>query len=167
MKVSLNQLLSLQGKPLTLDLEVADEFVDLQHSVLKKVETCHVRGNIVYDSYKQHASTNLNIVGSMILPHSVTNQAVSIPFDTQLVDVFSFAASDVDEDVIEVVEDFIDFGPYILEAILATIPLRIVDENPYEYPSGKGWKVMSEEEYEALEKPMDPRLAKLKEFKFD
>ncbi len=167
MKVYLTQLLGLHGELFYLDEEMTNEFSDVKHSVLKKVDRCRVTGHIEYDESTRRALTQLKVVGSMILPHSVTNQLVSIPFDIDLLDIFSFVDGDTDEEVIEVKEDFIDINRFVLDGILATIPLRIVDDNPYEYPSGKGWKVMSEVDYDAIEKPMDPRLAKLKEFKFD
>ena len=166
-KIFLNELLSLQGEPLLVDQELVTDFVDFEHPTLKELSSCWAQGTILYDALYQRASVQLHLVGSMILPHSVTNELVSIPFDTELFDVFSFVDGDLDEDVVEVKEDFIDLNPFVFAAIVAEIPLRIVTDEPYQYPKGQGWKVMSEQDYDQKEKPMDPRLAKLKEFKFE
>ena len=46
------------------------------------------------------------------------------------------------------------------------VPLKVVKPGNITYPKGDGWEVMKEEDYRKEEKPaMDPRLAKLKEFK--
>ena len=167
MKIYLNELLSLQGEPLAINQELVNDLLGFEHQTLRRINSCLAQGLVLYDASAQRASVQLHLTGSMILPHSVTNEEVSIPFDTETFDVFSFVDGDTDEDVVEVKTDFIDLSPYVFSAVVSEIPLRIVTDEPYLYPSGQGWKVMSEQEYDAKEKPLDPRLAKLKEFKFD
>ena len=52
------------------------------------------------------------------------------------------------------------------DAILLEVPLQATEATAEDYPSGDGWRVISEEEYEKSRKAeIDPRLAKLKEWK--
>ena len=56
--------------------------------------------------------------------------------------------------------------PAVRDAILMEAPLQVTDVDPQDYPSGDGWRVITEEEYESSKKnAIDPRLAKLQEFK--
>ena len=48
------------------------------------------------------------------------------------------------------------------------VPLKIVKEGLTQYPKGDGWEVVKEEDYiKEKSKEIDPRLAKLKEFKLE
>ena len=48
------------------------------------------------------------------------------------------------------------------------VPLQVTNASADDYPHGDGWRVITEEEYQkSQEKRIDPRLAKLKEFKVD
>ena len=48
------------------------------------------------------------------------------------------------------------------------VPLKVVKEGIKEYPKGDGWEVVKEEDYTKSKKDdIDPRLAKLKEFKLE
>ena len=56
--------------------------------------------------------------------------------------------------------------PVIFQQILIEIPLKVVKPEIKEYPKGDGWKVIREEDLKAeKEREIDPRLAKLREFK--
>lgn len=47
------------------------------------------------------------------------------------------------------------------------VPHKVVKEG-VEYPKGKGWEVVTEDDFNASKKnAIDPRLAKLKEFKIE
>ena len=50
--------------------------------------------------------------------------------------------------------------------ILMEVPLKVVKEGLIEYPKGNGWEVVRESD-QVEERPIDPRLAKLKDFKLD
>ena len=44
--------------------------------------------------------------------------------------------------------------------------MHVVKEGIAKYPSGDGWRILSEDEYQkAKRSSIDPRLAKLREFK--
>ena len=56
--------------------------------------------------------------------------------------------------------------PVVFQLILMEVPLKVVKEGIKEYPKGKDWEVVKEEDYQKEKrKEIDPRLAKLKEFK--
>ena len=55
-----------------------------------------------------------------------------------------------------------------MDAIFAEVPLKAVHPDLETYPEGDGWVVMTEEDYiNEKSQEIDPRLAKLKDFKFD
>ena len=67
-----------------------------------------------------------------------------------------------------VTDETIDLMPAVIDAIYLEIPLQATEAEPEDYPSGEGWRIMSEEDYEKSRKErIDPRLAKLREFKQD
>ena len=50
--------------------------------------------------------------------------------------------------------------------ILLEVPISVTEADEDAYPSGDGWRVLTEDAYEQEKKSEgDPRLAKLKEFK--
>ena len=81
--------------------------------------------------------------------------------------MFSFDKTN-DEDVHEVKGDVVELLPVIFQLILMEVPLKVVKKGLKQYPKGDGWEVVKEEDYELSKKDeIDPRLAKLKEFKLE
>ena len=77
----------------------------------------------------------------------------------------AFAFTKCDDDVHEAKGDVIELLPVIFQLILMEVPLKIVKEGAV-YPKGNGWEVMREETWQREKSSeIDPRLAKLKEFK--
>lgn len=55
--------------------------------------------------------------------------------------------------------------PVVIEEILSEVPLQVTEASPEDYPSGDGWRVISEEEFEKSQAEKgDPRLAKLRDY---
>ena len=53
----------------------------------------------------------------------------------------------------------------MIEEILSEVPLQVTEASPEDYPSGDGWRVISEEEFEKSQAEKgDPRLAKLRDY---
>lgn len=131
---------------------------------IRGLQDVTVSGHIQYDEQRDRAYADLDIAGVMILPCSVTNEDVDYAFHTQSLEEFAFEKSN-DEDVHVSKGDVVELMPVIFQLILMEIPLKVVKEN-VQYPRGKGWEVMKEEDYQKSKKDeIDPRLAKLKEFK--
>lgn len=141
-----------------------DQAVFSKMSQIRGLQNVTVSGHIQYEEQRDRAYADLDIAGVMILPCSVTNEDVDYEFHTQSMETFAFEKSN-DEDVHVSKGDMIELMPVIFQLILMEIPLKVVKENA-QYPQGKGWEVMKEEDYLRSKKDeIDPRLAKLKEFK--
>ncbi len=135
------------------------------HSSLRGLPNVLVSGVIRYDLQHDHAIVDYKVSGRMIVACSITNEDVDYEFETETNEIYSFVQVKEDEDMIEVKEDFIDLSLSVFQTILFEVPLRIVKPGLTEYPKGDGWEVLTEEAYQGQEKPIDPRLAKLREFK--
>lgn len=140
------------------DFKKLDRLKDLRHVIVK--------GTGHYDCSSQRFEADLNLTGEMIVPCAVTLEDVVVPFETSGHEVFSFLNTE-DEDIHECRKDFLDLYPVIFQLIMSEVPLKVVKEGA-KYPKGDGWEVLTEEEYRNRERnEIDPRLAKLKEFKFE
>lgn len=64
--------------------------------------------------------------------------------------------------------DIVELYPVLFQLIMMEIPYKVVKEGLTDYPKGKGWEVVREEDLIASkEKAIDPRLAKLRDFKIE
>ena len=109
----------------------------------------------------------MQVDGIMITNCAITNEEIDVPFDFDSHVIFSFTDSD-DLDLIVVENDIIELIPVIFRLIKLEVPLKAVSSGNIEYPKGEGWRIISEEDILELKKQeIDPRLAKLKEFKFN
>ncbi len=122
-----------------------------------------VSGELQYDEEADRAYAQLHVSGVMILACSITNEDVEYDFQTTSDEAFAFTK--FDDDVHEAKGDVIELLPVIFQLILMEVPLKIVKEGAV-YPKGNGWEVMREETWQREKSSeIDPRLAKLKEFK--
>lgn len=136
------------------------------YSRLLDIRNVTVKGFGHYDQYQQRFNIELEIAGDMIVPCAVTLEEVLVPLDIVTTESFSFVPVD-DEEVHYCKNDIIDLYPVIFQLMLLEVPLKVVKEDLV-YPKGDGWEVVSEQEYERQKgDKIDPRLAKLKEFKFE
>lgn len=159
----------LNGNTQYIEEKLVFDLTSLKHDVLRQLENVEVNGQLNYDNQADHAYLNLTITGDMTLPDSLTNEDVLVPFESVVSEIISFNESDDEEnpDIFVVKSDFIDLNPLIFTHILSEIPLKVEKEGKKIYPKGEGWEVLSEEHFQNQEKKIDPRLAKLKEFKFE
>ena len=134
---------------------------------IRGLQDVTVSGNIHYDVTSDRVQAELDVEGVMIVPCSITLDDVEYEFHTKSLEVFSFEKTE-DEDVHEVKGDVVELLPVIFQLILMEVPLKIVKEGLKRYPKGDGWEVVKEEDYiKAKSDDIDPRLAKLKEFKLE
>lgn len=144
------------------DVDVEDTAF-ANNSRINRVEDVHVEGtgNLEQDGNRFFAS--LDISGMMYVPDAITGKEIAYPFETHTEEIYSFV--DSDEDGIRVVEnDVVDLHQAIVDAIFLEVPLQLTYASKDEYPSGDGWRIITEEEYQkSQEEKGDPRLAKLKE----
>ena len=125
----------------------------------------HVSGEGFFEPETDRFYADLHITGTILCPDAITGREVEVPMDTETEEVYSFQQSD--EDGVRIVTDeVIELMPAVAQAILLETPLQVIRASRDEYPHGEGWKVYTEEDYEASRKDqIDPRLAKLKDFK--
>lgn len=150
-----------------------DETIDFGPEIFAKMNQIRglqdvtVSGNVHYDTASERVFADLDIEGVMIVPCSITLEDVEYDFHTKSLEVFSFDKVD-DEDVHEVKGDVVELLPVVFQLILMEVPLKVVKKGLKQYPKGDGWEVVKEEDYKKSEKKdIDPRLAKLKEFKVE
>lgn len=130
---------------------------------IRGLNDVRVSGKLRYNSDEDRVFADIEISGTMILPCAVTNEDVPYEFETASTEVFAFTKSN--DDVHEAKGDVVELLPVIFQLILMEIPLKVV-KNEVTYPKGNGWEVMKESDYQKQKKDeIDPRLAKLMEFK--
>ena len=161
MIITRRELFNLKGHKI-VDYHLDNELFD-DNIYLRELKNVDARIDISYNPLDE-LTAHLEISGDMICPCAITLEDVEVPFniseDTELV-------FEEKEDAY-LVENQLDIKDFILAFILPEVPIKVVKNGKIEYPRGDGWRVMTEETYRRLkEEEIDPRLAKLKEYKFD
>lgn len=168
MKWSKAQFLQSENGTIPFDEEITFEsaaFAKMDH--IRGLRDVRVSGNAHYDEFSNRVFANLHVEGIMIVPCSITMEDVEVAFDTSSEEIFAFDKCE-DEDVHETKGDVIELLPVVFQLILMEVPLKVVKEGIKEYPKGKGWEVVKEEDYlKEKKQEIDPRLAKLKDFKVE
>lgn len=141
-----------------------DPEVFASNSRINGVKDVRVSGTGLYQEASERFYVNMEIHGIMCLPDAVTGLEIECPFETEREQVFAF--EDTDEDDVWVVKgEVIELLPVVIEEILSEVPLQVTEASPEDYPSGDGWRVISEEEFEKSQAEKgDPRLAKLRDY---
>ena len=124
-------------------------------------------GQIYFDDVgKDKLAARIKVSGQMICPCAMSLEEVDVPYSLQE-EVF-FSLSDIIEDGEYALLDELDVEEFILDLVLPSAPIKVVKEGKIEYHSGDGWCVLSEDMLLKMKRAqIDPRLAKLKEYKFD
>ena len=151
-----------------------DDYISFDADIFKKMHNLRnlkdveVSGSLTYDDSSDLVDAFLHIEGVMVVPCAITNEDVDYPFTAEGDVIYAFHKVDKDGDIIEAKGDVIELMPQVFQTIILEIPLKVVKEGLKEYPKGDGWEVISEEDLEKQKsKEIDPRLAKLAEFKFE
>lgn len=173
MKFTRQELNALGEQEISIDEDLAfsaDEF-GLNHR-LRRLASINLKGTGHFDVHDQLFYVDAVVSGLMIVPCAITLEDVDYPFSADFTAVFVFDPLRVngdlealDTDSLVLVEnDLADLRPLVYQTILLEIPLKVVKPGLEHYPSGEGWEVIKEEDYDAR-KRLDPRLEKLKDFK--
>lgn len=168
MKWTKSELLQAENNTIEFNEFIEFDEVTLSKvSHLRKLKDVNVSGDIHYDAKSDYAIANLHVTGTMVVPCSISLEDVDVDFDTSSCEIYSFEKNPENDEVHETKKDIVELYPAIFQLIVMEIPFKVVKEG-VKYPKGKGWEVVSEEEYQASKKDeIDPRLAKLKEFKIE
>ena len=166
MKWSRSEILKNTGH-IDFDEDVVIDPAIFEGNVLiNSVEDVHIWGSGYLDDENDRFYCKLNVSGLMLVPDSITNEEIEVPFETDSDEVFSFGDADEEDGTRIVTDEVIDLLPAVIDDILLEVPLEVTDAAEDNLPEGDGWKVFTEAEYEERRKDqIDPRLAKLKQFK--
>lgn len=171
MKFNRDEMDKLTSSRLNIDEDIDIDFSSLYNpNRLIAIREVFAVGSVYYNKYTTQLVTDLTISGIMTVPCAITLEPFDIEFDAKIGEVFFFEKSEdtMDESFELVEEDDLDLTPYIVSAVISEVPLKAINPNLEEYPKGNGWQVMTEEEYTKIKsQEIDPRLAKLKDFKFE
>ncbi len=170
MKWSLLELSKYKNNSLSFDtsLDVTDRLRQKESMILDATPV-KVKGTLTVeaDSYLlfYQAETVLT------LPSTRSLEPVDVPIVIQIDELFMTP----EQEVFLLDAQTIDLSESIVDNIVLAIPLQVLTEeerNGKDLPSGEGWKVLSEDEYESMiqeeqQQKIDPRLAKLSDFYSD
>ena len=166
--ITRKELESLEDQPYFVDEVIPfDQSLSFDHSRLRDVKDVHIVGTIIPLHGSSYFEFKWSLTATMICPCAITNEDVQVPLSTTDEELISFDTVN-DEQVLVLDDDVFDLTTYTLERILLEVPLSVVKPGEIKYPSGVGWRIVPESEYEATkDQTIDPRLAKLKDFKFE
>jgi len=169
LKWSKNEILNLRKDGISFDEDLMfPKTVFEKHAYLRDLKNVNVKGEMHYDIQSDLVTCDMMVHGDMILPCAITNEDVVYPFEVETTEVFVFRKVEDHEDVHEAKGDVIELLPIIFQTIMMEVPLKVVKDGNQEYPKGDGWEVIKESDYQSRKKDeVDPRLAKLKEFKIE
>ena len=160
MKIYLKDLMNImdvRSYPIRIEMhEVNDLF-------LRRLEDVEGDISFYYDA-NDELRISYQLSGTMICPDAVTLEDVEVPFDLK-----------EDEPVVHKEEEdgFLfnestEAEELAVHIILPEAPIKVVKNKKIEYSRGDGWSFVSEEDYESSRKDeIDPRLQKLREYKFE
>ncbi len=160
---------------LTVDLQFSDlEGTQFINTLVKSVPECHITG-VLHFNGKSRVMSALQYEGVMVIEDSITGEDLEVEFDTTSEKEYSFdpIAEQSDEiEIIRVFKDTLDLTEEAIEAIVYEAPMSITRLARDAYPKGEGWSLLSDQDSKETlsnndEEEIDPRWAKLKEFRFD
>ncbi|MEY8441284.1 DUF177 domain-containing protein [Lactobacillaceae bacterium 24-114] len=177
MKWSITELHRYSDEPLHIQttLDLSEFLTTTFPEMILGVTPVKVDGYVSYDQGDVTISTNVRT--TVTVPSSRSLTPVELPLDFNFIETYvddpahlSRYEDDEKHDIIFVLKpgEKIDFDQVVAENIVEQIPLQVLsaDERAgQEMPNGKGWEVISEDDYKAKQqdaKKVDPRLAKLK-----
>ena len=171
MKFTKKDFLNAQNHTITIDEWIAIEENDLlHHTQVKSIPEVHVTGTLQFDG-NALVFSDLDMDGVMIVCDSITSEDIEVTFDTTSQSTYSFVRLDQldeeDDEIIVVKHDSIDLNPEIFETVLLEAPISISRLPRDQYPKGDGWQLLSDQDPKEDEDTIDPRWAKLSEFKLD
>ena len=104
---------------------------------------------------------NYDLSGFMICPCAITLEDVEEPFSLGEEEPVTF--EETEEGFL--VRDGDSIEELVYRIVFPEVPIKVVKKEKIEYSRGDGWAFVSEEDFR--NERIDPRLAKLKEYKFE
>ncbi|WEV40928.1 DUF177 domain-containing protein [Lactobacillus sp. ESL0681] len=152
------------------DLEVRPEFLERSKKLLYQAKKVHVSGDLFYN--EPYVSGDFHVLADLVVPSSRSLDPVAYHEDFHFNEDYTEAKitqdkSDESAAVVKVIDDLIDLQTAIEDNLLLHIPITILTPEEEEqdiYPTGNGWSVISETEYnEQKQQPTNSAFANLKE----
>ena len=130
---------------------------------LRRLE--NVKGDITfYYDASDELRINYRVQGDMVCPCAISLEDVYVPFD--LSDDDKVVGKPDEEGFL--MDENKDIEKMVLYIVLPEVPIKVVKKEKIEYSRGDGWAFVSEKDYESSRKDeIDPRLQKLKDYKFE
>ena len=157
MKIDLTKLINynLYKIPVEGEVIIPDEL--LNNTDIRRISPVKVIGFI--SNNEQEYELNIKITGTMILACARTLKDVEYPFDIDIDEIIG----ENEDNSLEIIQNRLDILPIIWQYILVDVPLRVLAPDAYEKPiEGDGWRLITEDDEKEV---IDPRLAKLKDYK--
>lgn len=140
-----------------------DSFFDEKSTICQKINKSN--GTIILDKTGNTLIAKFKISFNCIVFSSYTNN----PFETNIdVDdeLFFTNSPDFESDEMILVDDEIDLDEFVYSLFITSIPLNLHAENE-KLPSGKGYRVLTEDEFNNNKNDEESPFDKLKDLNFD
>ena len=135
MQIDITKLLTNNVRNINIDstFDIPKEY--LNNSRIDNLKDLKLTGNIKLDEENELTIIG-NINGTMILKDDLTLKPVEYNFSTEF------------EDNVEERQNTIDITDILWQNILTEMPSKVHSTEGDKYPSGDGWRVISEDEFE-------------------
>ncbi|MBQ0035618.1 MAG: hypothetical protein KBT35_01735 [Firmicutes bacterium] len=161
MNIFLKDLVNIADQK-TYDVNI--DYLEVENNVFLRALK-DVEGDFTfYYDIEDKLRVNYSLVGKMICPDAITLEDVDVDFDLNE-DILVSNDTEVDGLFLDSdcrIEDL------LLQIVMPEVPIKVVKNKKIEYSRGDGWSFVSEDEFDSNKKEqLDPRLQKLKEYKFE
>ena len=155
--MKINRLLfQNKGYSIEDDLDFSSQSFDPTH--IRNIGKTHVK--IAGQDYEDFLVLNFEIVSDVIGVCSYTLE--DVPLTIKVNTSLTFTYEEEDEETIHIDNPIFEVDEYILDLIIAEVPMKIVKKGAKLPSSGEGYRVLSEDEYnKEQEQKTDSRWAAL------
>lgn len=150
---------NFQNSLLTLEDEIDFSHVETDKNHIRKIDNTHVK--VIAHEYEDLITMDVYVECDIIGVCSYTLE--DVPLHLKFKDSLEFSNEiDDDEDIFFEPKPIFDLDPYILGLIIASTPTKLVKKGAKLPCGGKGYRVLSEDEYNSEKKnKVDSRWSKL------
>lgn len=157
MKIDLTRLVYSNLYEIPVDSEITIPNDMLETTDIKKISPVKVEGFV--RNNEEEFELDINIKGEMTLSCARTLKDVIYPFDIEINEIIN----ENNDNSLEIIQNSLEIFPIIWQYILMDVPLRVLHPDAKEESiEGDGWRLITEDDKKEV---IDPRLAKLSEFK--
>lgn len=156
--MKINRAALTYGTPKQFEENVDFSSASLDPTHIRKIENCVVKAKATdYESILRiELEINALVIG--VCSYSLEDVELKLKINDEL----NFSDDENDPDCYYSSDSIIDLDEYILGILLANVPVRIIKKGAKLPEDGKGYRVLSEEQYEKeKENSTDPRWSKL------